>query len=207
MKKTFLLAVFIILLTIPACKDPANPDIYPDVQAVLYSQSQLQVYLMIDGSLIVDYTPNGLPVYHGEVDNNGSDQTLYADAVVSLELKSTGELFFTDIAGSITYIFIINQDGIVVEDTQVSGTHSYQVHFINHGSGSTSYTADLIEAGSNTCTAVFSNSGDQVSVMEGSDLYGNLTYVFSFSNASVTREVRIFADNNGDLTGSRYTIL
>jgi hypothetical protein len=189
----------------------AQPAIYVDVTATLgrlsSSWNELHVYKKSNGNYIVDYYDDtGYLKYHNEdlpIPLEG--ETTIPTAVGTIVLKSTGEVFLTEPIGGGTRIQAVNPEGIVVQDDQVLGDHTYYVYFVDQNSGRLEYTAYIEQIGPNWYARFPMPINQDILMTEHPpDVEGNILYDFDIDNDAGTGTVRYFVNSTGDLVSTGY---
>lgn len=125
------------------------------------------------------------------------DTTLYEENGYRLEIKSTGEIYYTwpTSGGSKTYA--VNPAGIVVEHEKSGSGDTYKIRFIDQNTGGISYTANIEEGGGNWWAIFEDPINEVVPVPRSTDFSGNVTYEFEFDNEAGAGEISFVTDSNG----------
>jgi hypothetical protein len=189
----------------------AQPAIYANVTATLgrlsSSWNELHVYKRSNGNYIVDYYDStGYREYHNiDLPIPGTGETTIPTAVGTIVIKSTGEVFLTEPIGGGTRIQAINPEGMVVQDDQVLGDHTYYVHFVDQNSGRLEYTANIVEVTPGVWEAQFQDPiNEDVQVTRETDVFNNVKYAFNFDNDAGSGTILFWTDPAGELFSTTY---
>jgi hypothetical protein len=177
-----------------------------DIEKVLFDQGQLGVFLKIDGSLLIEYYDSGgALVFRTEAVPDGTSQPLYDDAGASVALTEFDEVYYVEPIPGGTRTQVVNSDGIMAEDEEISGVHDYTVQFIDQSTGQAEYTAHLVDL-SGTWYADFAPPIDEhVSVEVSFDPFENLTYYsVSYDNTIGVGEFRVCTDTAGAIVKTEW---
>jgi hypothetical protein len=176
-----------------------------DIEKVLFDQGQLGVFLKIDGSLLIEYYDSGgALVFRTEAVPDGTSQPLYDNAGASVALTEFDEVYYVEPIPGGARTQVVNPDGIMAEDEEISGVHDYKVEFIDQSTGQAEYTVDLVDISGTWYAEFAAPINEQITATVASDLFGNLTYIVSYDNAIGVGEFQVHTDTAGALIGTEW---
>jgi hypothetical protein len=184
----------------------AQPAVYADVTGTLGRLSNLHVYEKSNNNYIVDYYDHtGFLEYHNDdLPIPGAGETTIPTAVGTIVIKSTGEVFLTEPISGGTRIHVVNPEGMVVQDDQVLGEHTYHVHFVDQTSGILEYTADIVEVSPDVWEAQFQEFVDNVPVIRIVNIDTTVSYSFTIDNTAGHANVFFFTYSDGTVYSTTY---
>jgi hypothetical protein len=194
--------LLVILLTF--CSDSTGPEI-PDYAIYYFNASNFDAGEDSTGTIIVIFKNASNEDEQIETEIPDEDTTLYEQNGYKLEIKSSGEVYYTwpTTSGSKTYA--VNPVGIVVEHEKSGSENTYKVRFIDQNTGEISYTANIEENEGNWWAIFEDPINEQVPALRSTDFFENVTYQFEFDNIAGTGEIAFETDPNGYITRTRYS--
>jgi len=193
--------LLVILLTF--CSDSTGPEI-PDYAIYYFNASNFDVGEDSTGTIIIIFKNASNEDERIETEIPDEDTTLYEQDGYKLEVKSTGEVYYTwpTTGGSKTYA--VNPGGIVVEHEKSGSENTYKVRFIDQNTGEISYTANIEESEGNWWAIFEDPINEVVPAIRSTDLFGNVMFVFEFDNIAGTGEIAFETDPNGYITKTEF---
>jgi hypothetical protein len=195
------LPMLVVLLTF--CSSPTGPGI-TGCEIYYFSTSNFGAGEDSTGTIIIVFENASNEDGRIETEIPDEDTTLYEENGYKLEIKSSGEVYYTWPISGGSKTYAVNPEGIVVEHKKSGSEGTYKIRFIDQNTGEISYTAD-IEEGEGSWWAMFGDPiNEAILVQLATDFSGNVTYRFEFDNEVGAGEISFETDPNGYLTRTEF---
>lgn len=195
------LLMLVVLLTF--CSSPTSPEI-TGCEIYYFSTSNFGAGEDSTGMVIIVFENASNEDERIEMEIPDEDTTLYEENGYKLEIKSSGEVYYTWPISGGSKTYAVNPEGIVVEHEKSGLEDTYKIRFIDQNTGEISYTAN-IEEGEGTWWAIFGDPiNEAILIQLESDFSGNVTYRFEFDNEVGAGEISFETDPNGYLTRTGF---
>jgi hypothetical protein len=193
--------LLIILLTF--CSGSTGPEI-PGCEIYYLRASNFSAGEDSTGTIIVIFKNASNQDEQIETEIPDEDTTLYGENGYKLEIKTTGEIYYTWPISGGSKTYAVNPAGIVVEHEKSGSENTYKVRFIDQNTGEISYTANIEEGGGNWWATFGEPINEVVPVIRSTDFEGNVTYQFEFDNAAGAGEISFHTDPDGYITNTGF---
>ncbi|MBN1695623.1 hypothetical protein JW879_09565 [candidate division WOR-3 bacterium] len=201
-KSQIALLLLVILLTF--CGGSTGPEI-PGCEIYYFSSDNFAAGEDSTGMIVIVFENASNEDEQIETGIPDEDTTLYEENGYKLEIKSTGEVYYTRPTNGGSKTYAVNPSGIVAEHEKSGSEDTYKIRFIDQSTGEISRTAN-IEEGEGTWWAIFGDPiNEAILVQLATDSWGNVTYQFEFDNEAGAGEISFETDPNGYITGTTYT--
>jgi hypothetical protein len=194
----------LLVISLTFCSDSTGPEI-PDYAIYYFNASNFDAGEDSTGTIIVIFKNASNEDERIETEIPDEDTTLYKQDGYKLEVKSTGEVYYTwpTTGGSKTYA--VNPSGIVVEHEKSGSENTYKVRFIDQSTGEISYTANIVESEGNWWAIFEDPINEVVPALRSTDFFENVTYQFEFDNAAGTGGILFRTNTSGYIFSTTYT--
>jgi hypothetical protein len=198
------IALLLLVILLTFCGSPTGPEI-AGCEVYYFSASNFAAGEDSTGTIIIVFENASNEDERIETEIPDEDTTLYEGNGYKLEIKSTGEIYYTWPTNGGSKTYAVNPGGIVVEHEKSSSEDTYKIRFIDQNTGEISRTAN-IEEGEGTWWAIFGEPiNEAILVRLATDFLGNVTYRFEFDNEAGAGEISFETNPNGYITGTIYT--
>ena len=185
------------------CSDSTGPEI-PDYGIYYFNANNFDAGEDSTGTIIVVFKNASNEDERIETEIPDEDTTLYKQDGYKLEVKSTGEVYYTwpTTGGSKTYA--VNPSGIVVEHEKSGSENTYKIRFVDQNTGEISYTANIGEGGGSWWATFEAPINELVPAIRATDLFGNVMFVFEFDNIVGNAYIAFNTDPSGYITKTEF---